>query len=261
MKLDILYQDADLVAVRKPAGVMVHRSALERRGRFVLQMLRDQFGLRVHPVHRLDRQTAGVLVFGRHREATRRLAVQFSGRTVGKTYLAVVRGFMEAEGEIDYPLTRNPAEVRPGEARRPARTRFRTLGTVELPIPVGPYTTSRYSLLEVRPVTGRMHQIRRHLRHVAHPIVGDKRYGDNRHNRSFKERFGCERLLLAAVELNFRHPCSDAEITVSARLERGFWRIVCDLGWHDKLPVPWKAPDRAFDGYCQPASPCTRPGR
>jgi tRNA pseudouridine65 synthase len=239
-RLEVLYRDEHYVAVSKPAGVMVHRSRLERRDRrFVLQMMRDQLGLWVYPVHRLDKPTAGVLLFSFSDDGARRMAEAFAGGRVAKTYLAVVRGHAEKAAEIDYPLARDPRSRREGQLLRSAVTRCRRLAVAELPHAVGRYATARYSLLAVSPVTGRMHQIRRHLHHIHHPVLGDKRYGDNHHNRFFRDHLGCDRLLLAAVELRFTHPFSGAETVIADRLNDAFARIVRRLDWTAAVPGKW----------------------
>ena len=209
--LEILYLDDWMVAVNKPAGMMVHRSRLEPRLPFyVLQLLRDRLGRKVYPVHRLDRPTSGVLLFGLHPEAARRLAAGFARKTIRKTYLTVVRGYLPLEGRIDVSLKPDPLRQPDDSRRKEALTRYRRLAEVELPYPVGRYATCRYSLMEVLPVTGRMHQIRRHFRHISHPVLGDRKYGDNKHNRFLRDIFGCPRMLLAAVELRLPHPANPA---------------------------------------------------
>lgn len=241
--LDILYLDEHLVAVNKPAGLLVHRSPIDRREtRFLLQLLRDQLGQRVYPVHRLDKPTSGVLLFGLSSEAARRAAEAFAGRQVSKKYLAVLRGYSPEQGTIDYPLRDEPdqraAKAPPVEAR-PARTDYRRLATVELPIPVGRYATSRYSLVEAQPLSGRRHQLRRHFKHLSHPIIGDTTHGNGQHNRFFRQQFGCQRLLLAATELSFIHPYSCLPLTVQAPLADDFCTLLADLGWCDAVPRPW----------------------
>jgi len=226
----ILYQDGDLVAINKPDGILVHRSPISRDEVFVLQRLRDQIRQRVYPVHRLDRPTSGALLFGLNREATRGLAGQFESGSVDKRYLAVVRGYTEDAGVIDHPLSH---EERP--QARDAVTRYRRLATVELDIPVGRYPTSRYSLVEVQPGTGRMHQIRRHFKHIFHPLIGDTTYGEGRHNRMFRERFGVERLLLHASRVELHHPVTDIEMKFEAPLPEDMQGLFARLGWQDDL--------------------------
>jgi tRNA pseudouridine65 synthase len=181
--LDILYRDDHLIAVHKPAGLLVHRSEIDRHEtRFAIQLLRDQIGQKVWPVHRLDRGTSGVLLFALEREALIKASQAFEVNEVDKRYLAVVRGWPAESGVIDHALTRqlDDYERRPangvGEAQT-ALTRFERLATVELPIAVDRYPSSRYALVRVQPETGRRHQIRRHLKHIAHPEIGDATHG------------------------------------------------------------------------------------
>lgn len=193
----IIYRDERLVAVYKPAGLLMHRSPESRDTRFLLQLLRDQIGQRVYPVHRLDRGTAGIVLFALSLAESASMQKLFSERRVQKTYQCVVRGFVTA-GEIDYPLTRED-----GAPPQEAQTRFKDLQKFELPIPIHPHPTSRYSLVEVQPSTGRRHQIRRHFAHIRHPLIGDTAHGDGRHNRFFRAQFGSHRLLLLATRLRF----------------------------------------------------------
>jgi tRNA pseudouridine65 synthase len=252
-RLDILYQDGDIVAVHKPAGMLVHRTDIARDHRWVvLQLLRDQLRHHIYPVHRLDRPVSGLLLFALERDCAQRLVEQFTAGEVGKDYVAVVRGHTAEWGVIDRPLAEKPG--RDGGWRslepRPARdavTEYRRLATVELPVAAGPYATSRYSLLEVSPHTGRMHQIRRHLKHIAHPLVGDTTYGDGRHNEVFRQHLDCSRLLLAATSLSFRHPRDGREITLTAPLADDFANVIARLGWVD----PTRGDHSALDSGLQ----------
>jgi tRNA pseudouridine65 synthase len=187
--LKLLHQDASLVAVDKPSGMAVHRGWSQERYT-VLQVLRDQVGRRVYPVHRLDRSTSGALVLAFDPETARSLQEQFEAGEVRKRYLALVRGIPPEHGIIDHPVPRSPHGP-----RVPAVTEYRRLATFE-----------RYALLEVRPRTGRLHQIRRHLKHISHPLIGDVNYGKGEHNRLFRDRFGLHRLALHAAELSLDHP-------------------------------------------------------
>jgi tRNA pseudouridine65 synthase len=236
--LAILYRDDWLCAVDKPSGLLVHRTELDRgETDFAVQRLRDQIGCRVHPVHRLDRGTSGVLLFALDRDAAQALGAQFAGGIVSKRYLAVVRGHPPAEGAIDHPLRRRyddheDAPTAGGDAAvQRALTRYRRMGIAELPHAVDRYPTSRYALLELVPETGRRHQIRRHLKHVAHPVIGDATYGKGRHNRLFAELFGSSRLLLACLELRVRHPVTGDPLELRAPLADDFARVVVALGW------------------------------
>ena len=208
--LEILYRDENLIAIHKPAGLLVHRTELDRHEtRFAVQLLRDQVGQHVWPVHRLDRGTSGVLLFALNADSLRAAAAQFEAGTVEKQYLAVVRGWPDAVGEIDHPLPRILDKADRGHpdalnASQAARTRYQCLAQCELNIPDGRFLTSRYALLALQPETGRRHQLRRHLKHIAHPIIGDATYGKGPHNRAIAIFTGHTRLLLACTGLQLR---------------------------------------------------------
>jgi tRNA pseudouridine65 synthase len=228
--LRFLYRDRWLVAVDKPPGLLVHRTAIADAEDFALQRVREQLGARVYAVHRLDRPTSGVLVFGRSREAAVAVSRQFEERRVVKRYLALVRGWPDDQGSIDYPLSESA-----GRPPRPAVTRYRVLARAELPFAVGRYATSRYALAEVSPLTGRYHQIRRHFHHICHPIVGDTTHGEGRHNRFFRDRFGVRRLLLHAASLALSHPMTMADLCLRAPLDEQWQRLLQELGWDQAL--------------------------
>ena len=239
-QLPIIHRDEHLIAVHKPSGLLVHRTFLDRHEtRFAVQILRDQIGQHVHPVHRLDRGTSGVLLFALDKDVCREAAAQFEKQQVEKTYLAVVRGHPDEGGIIDHPLTRqfDDYEFRAANATAEAQeaiTRYRRLAVAELPHAVDRYPTSRYALVELMPQTGRRHQIRRHLKHIAHPIVGDATYGKGRHNRLFQDLFNCHRLLLACLEMRLNHPVSGLALTLRAPLADDFASVIGQLGW----PLP-----------------------
>jgi tRNA pseudouridine65 synthase len=197
--------------------MMVHRSSRSTDGRFIMGLLRDQLGQRVWPIHRLDRATSGVLLFSLDAATAGALGQQVMAREVGKRYLCVVRGFIDDEGVIDHPLQ---AEGRGPEQE--AVTAYRCLARMELPIPIGCYPTARYSLVEARPRTGRMHQLRRHFKHLFHPIIGDTTYGEGRHNRLFRQHLGCHRMLLHASDLELRHPVNGEPLKLHAPLTGEF---------------------------------------
>jgi tRNA pseudouridine65 synthase len=237
--LPILYKDEHLAVVNKPSGLLVHRSVIDRHERrFALQMLRDQLGRRVYPVHRLDKGASGALVFALDRDSARTLAAGFAGQMVTKSYLAVVRGWLPETGEIDHPLDAvDDTRLRsPPGGPKPALTRYRRLGVVELPHRVDRYPTARYSLVELHPTTGRRHQLRRHLAHVSHPIIGDSTYGKGRHNRLFASLFEVHRLLLACVRLEFKHPVTGQALEIDASPGDDFEALLARFGW------PWRAP-------------------
>jgi len=224
--LTILYQDEYLVAVDKPAGLFVHRSFMDRHEKyFALQLVRDQVGQYVYPVHRLDRPTSGVLLFALTEEAARKMGQAFTDKTIQKTYYALTRGHLEDEALIDHPLKekldklgdRNVSRDKPPQE---AQTYYQSVNTATLPIPLGKFDSVRYSLIKLEPKTGRRHQIRRHLAHLRHPIIGDINYGDNKQNPFFIEHFGFKRLMLIAKKLTFSHPITEELITIEVPFDQ-----------------------------------------
>ncbi len=236
-QLDVLYRDQSLVVINKPSGLLVHRSMIDRHEtRFAVQLLRDQLQQRVYPAHRLDKPTSGVLLFALNPDMARELSEQFRHHQIDKRYLIVVRGWTADHGEIDYPLVDGPVKAGPAGRQHAAKprtavTHYTTLARIELPIATGRYSSSRYSLLEAKPNTGRQHQLRRHFKHIFHPIIGDTCYGDARHNRLFREQFACHRLLLHAAQLEFLHPQDKRKMVVKATLDTVFQQLLERFGW------------------------------
>ncbi|MCB0694953.1 MAG: pseudouridylate synthase [Lewinellaceae bacterium] len=226
-ELDILYQDADLVAVNKPHGLLVHRSNLALDAKqFAVQILRSQLmGRHVYPCHRIDRKTGGVLLFALDPEMARAIQDEFMAGRMDKRYLALVRGWFPEEITVDYPITNH--EGKTGDAV----TVFRRLDKTEVPVPFGKHTTSRYSLIEARPLTGRTHQIRRHCDHIFHPIIGDRPHGCNKQNKLFLETWGMTTMLLHAHQLSFTHPRTKEAVLITAPLQSEFLRMLDVLGF------------------------------
>ncbi len=218
MNLPLLWHDEHLVAVYKPAGWLVHRTGLDAgETRFVVQALRDQLGQRVYPVHRLDKGTCGVLAMGLHPEAARALSDAFARHAVRKRYLALVRGWAPPRADVDHPL--RPDDARADAPVQPAHTRLTTLARLELPEPSGPrFPSTRASLVLAEPTTGRRHQIRRHLKHIAHPLLGDATHGKGPLNRWWAERLGLHRLWLHAWQLDLPHPADGRSIALHSGL-------------------------------------------
>lgn len=228
--LEIIYHDEHFVAINKPHGLLVHRSRIAKDATvFALQLLRDQICQTVYPVHRLDRKTGGVLLFALDEEIHKKAQQLFAQNQVKKQYLAIVRGFTEDTGEIDYPLRKDNGSL------QEAYTSFRTLTRAELPIPFGRYQTSRYSLLKVQPKTGRMHQIRKHLSHIHHPIIGDRPHGCNKQNKFFKERWQMDTMLLHAHALEFIHPEKNERVVLRASLQYEFRRMMSLMHWETHI--------------------------
>jgi tRNA pseudouridine65 synthase len=234
--LTILYRDEHLVVVDKPSGLLVHRTIIAAdASRFAVQQVRDQLGQRVYPVHRLDRGASGALMFALDPGTARALAAAFAGERVRKVYLALVRGWPAPAGEIAHalPPVIDPLLPAAEPVARPARTRYRRIATIELPHRVDRYPASRYALVCLQPLTGRRHQLRRHLAHISHPIIGDSTYGKGAHNRLFGELYGVRRLLLACVGLVFAHPVTGSELRIAAPLAAVFAALLGRLGVRD----------------------------
>jgi tRNA pseudouridine65 synthase len=209
--VDILHEDAAIVVVAKPSGLLVHRTDAAPDEAAVLQLARDATGgAHVYPVHRLDRGASGVLVLARSSAWARVLHEQFEDGRADKRYLALVRGTPPEAGVIDHPIPR-----REDGPRVPALTEFTRVAVVSLDVDG---RAQGYALVEARPRSGRLHQIRRHLKHVGHPLIGDANYGRSEHNRLCKERFGLARLALHAASLAFDHPESGARVRFVAPL-------------------------------------------
>ena len=266
--LDILYLDDYLAIVHKPAGWLVHRTPLDKgETRFVLQTLRDQIGQHVWPVHRLDKGTSGVLVFALNAEVARTLGLAFeSGDGLQKTYRAVVRGWPAGEGLIDHPLKRMPDDMRTERLEvQPAQSRFATLRRFELPIaqslPQQSFASTRCAEVALQPLTGRRHQLRRHMKHIAHPIIGDATHGKGPLNRAVADLIGLQRLWLHAQSLELRHPVSGQMLRLASPLpsEWGLWDAFTEASIHPpsgpdaapslQEPSPW-APTNRCD--CHP---------
>lgn len=229
--LTVLFRDDHLLIVHKPAGLLVHRSPIDKHEtEFALQYARTlNGGQHVYPVHRLDRPTSGILVFARDSDTARSLGLSMMAGEVAKTYLAMVRGWPPEQGKIDHPLREEPEDRRLKGEEQPVRdalTYYRTLATTEIPVEIEKYPSSRYAVVELNPKTGRKHQLRRHMKHINHPIIGDANHGRGRHNRYFAERFGQGRLMLAATRMAFRHPVSGKPLTISAAPEASFLEVL-----------------------------------
>ncbi|NCP64518.1 MAG: tRNA pseudouridine(65) synthase TruC [Paraglaciecola sp.] len=222
MLLKILYQDEFIVAVDKPSGLLVHRSMLDKHEtQFALQLVRDQIGQHVFPVHRLDRPTSGVLLFALTPDMARALGEQFSANAIEKYYLTIVRGHAPASGLIDYALKEQLDKIadklaNQDKAAQSAQTSYQRVANFELEYAVGRYQTARYSLLLVSPKTGRKHQIRRHLAHINHPIVGDTTHGDGKHNIFLRNEFAYSGLALSCIGMTIHHPVSHTRLTLRA---------------------------------------------
>ncbi|MEM7378057.1 MAG: pseudouridine synthase [Pseudomonadota bacterium] len=222
----ILFEDAHFIAVDKPAGLLVHPSHIDAQNADTLiTRLAEQTGQRCAPVHRLDRATSGVMVLAKHADAARALSATWA-TGVRKSYHAVVRGHLRAATRLEHPVRDRDSGV-----RRDAITRFAPLAEVEINEHVDRYPTTRYALIEAEPITGRRHQIRQHLKHLNHPILGDTSYGKSVHNRYIATRFNAQRLLLMAKQLSFRHPFNGDLVCLDASPDAAFQRVLDGLPW------------------------------
>ncbi|WP_028024352.1 tRNA pseudouridine(65) synthase TruC [Enterovibrio calviensis] len=241
IELEVLYRDEWLIAVNKPSGMLVHRSWLDKgETRFVMQTLRDQIGQHVYPLHRLDRPTSGVLLFALSSEMASQMMPKFAGRDIQKTYHAIVRGWIQEGATLDYPLKEELDKIADKKATKEpeakeAITEYEPLAHAELAIPMGRYQSCRYTLVEMKPHTGRKHQLRRHMHHLSHHIVGDVNHGDGRHNRLFRDEFECHQLLLHASSTQFSHPVTEELITIEAKVDSVWRRVLDGLGLSEKL--------------------------
>lgn len=232
--LEVLYVDEHLIAVDKPSGLFVHPSDADRRvSQSVLKSVRQQFNQYVYPVHRLDRATSGIVLLARSSMAASRMGTLFSERCVKKTYRALVRGHCPAAGTIDKPLMPPRGKGRPAghphTVTQEAVTEFITRQRYEIPLQSDSYPVTWCSLIDASPLTGRFHQIRRHLNSVAHPIIGDTTHGDSRQNRFFGKEFRLTRLMLAAVRLEFPHPVTEARLEIESIPDQSFSDLIDQL--------------------------------
>ncbi|MCG5055377.1 MAG: pseudouridylate synthase [Myxococcales bacterium] len=223
--LRVLHEDEALVIVDKPSGVVVHPGWAQDDGG-VLAQVEAHIGQKLHPLHRLDRGTSGVLLFARHAEAARVLGAAFAEGRVAKCYLALVRGHPPAQVLVDHPVPKTE-----GGERVPARTEVQCLGTWQ-----------RYALVKALPHTGRFHQVRRHLKHLSCPLIGDANYGKSAHNRYFKEAFGLDRLALHALALRFVHPLSGVTLQIVAPPTGGLQNCFEALGFGSEVAKAAQAP-------------------
>lgn len=218
--LEIIYQDSYLVAINKPHDLLVHKSPIARNAEeFAVQLLRNQIGQKVYPVHRLDRKTSGVLLFALDKDINRAMGEQFTKKVIIKKYWAIVRGYAPDELNIDYPLHKDNG------ALQEASTAIKTLERTEIDLAHGKHPTSRYSLIEAEPLTGRMHQIRKHMAHILHPIIGDRPHGCNKQNKLWLEKFNMKTMLLHAYSLSFDHPVTKEKINLYAKPSQIFINV------------------------------------
>jgi len=235
--LEILYKDEYLVVINKPTALLVHKSMIDKNEiYFAMKMLRDQIGKWVYPVHRLDKPTSGVLLFALDSHTAKLLSEDFKAHRIEKRYIAVVRGYIDQEGVINYALSVkldkiSDRDAKPLKEPQEAVTHYKRLATVEIDIGVGRYEKSRYSLVELVPKTGRKHQLRRHMKHLSHHMLGDTKYGRGEHNKMIRREFGVHRLLLHAKSLEFTHPYTKERMIVEAGFDDVYKKLLHSFGW------------------------------
>lgn len=212
-ELEILYEDYQIALINKPSGLLTHQSKMSSDKDTLVDRLKKRYESPPSPVHRLDRATSGVVLCAFDSNTAATLGKAFADKLVEKSYMAVVRGFTDQSGEINRPLRKDGE----GELQE-AHTSYERIGRAEIPVANNKYSSSRYSLVRIKPLTGRYHQIRRHLAGIGHPVIGDTSHGDLRHNRIIREFWGNNRLLLHCLSLTFPHPVSKKAITIKAPL-------------------------------------------
>ena len=234
IQLPIIFEDDYYIVIHKPSGLLVHRSPIDRHEtQFAIQILRDQIGQYVYPAHRLDKPTSGILLFAKSNEALAAIREQFELHKISKTYQAIVRGYTPTTLTIDHPVNTKKDKHDKKTLLEPkeATTFLATLAQCTIEAKIERYDTSRYSLVSLQPVTGRRHQLRYHMKHISHPIIGDANYGKGIQNRYFCEHFGCHRLLLAATNLSFFHPYRNETINLAAPVSPDFKSVVDQLNF------------------------------
>ena len=236
-ELEIIFQDEYLVAINKPSGLLVHKSMIDRHEiYFAMKMLRDQLDQWVYPIHRLDKPTSGVLLFALDSHTAKLMSEQFKEHTIQKTYIAVGRGYAPQSCVIDHALREKLDKISDKDASKykeaqEAITQVSLLDTVELNASVGRYDTVRYSLVELKPQTGRKHQLRRHMKHINHHLLGDTKYGRGEHNKFVREKYDMHRLLLHAISLEIKHPYTQKKLLFEASFDEIFKNIFKEFGW------------------------------
>lgn len=231
--MNIVYEDEWIIVIDKPAKMLVYPSPMAKNCHwFATKELAKLGYTKLHTIHRLDRPTSGVLLFAKEKEMARALSELFKNGEVKKTYHALVRGHTPINGIIDKDLKKDGE----GELQL-AQTKFESIQYFLLNEEISRYPQSRFTLVQVEPLTGRMHQIRRHFSHLRNPIIGDKRYGDRHYNKYIKEHFEIENLMLHASKLEFEHPATKEMLKIEAPLADSFYSLLVILD-EAKIPIP-----------------------
>ena len=230
--VEVLYSDDEIIIIDKPAAMLTHTHSMDRDSPTVIEALAPRFGESVYTVHRLDRMTTGAMVLARTRPSAGELSRQFRDREIGKTYLAIVRGHLDASGTIETPIARTT-----DRAVLQAHTDYETLAWGRVGEPIGRYEEAWFSLVRLSLLTGRSHQARRHLHRVDHPVVGDNKHGDKTYNRWAAGRMGVKHLYLRAIELTFLHPITGTGVQVRLGIPDLWTRFLHVVGCETPEPL------------------------
>jgi len=233
MKLEILFEDQYSIVVNKPNNVLVHHAHHSRNvadEKSLLQLLNLQIGGKFYPIHRLDRKTSGSIILAKETQFVAKFQELFTKNKIQKIYYGVVRGHSPETKIID-----SPVKGRDGKVHKEALTHLNTLDTTTLDMPVKPYNSSRYSLVEMKPKTGRMHQLRVHMNKISHPLLGDSKYGDKNHNIMFDEKFACKNMFLHAGCLKFTHPYSEQALKIKASFPKDWMVVFKKFNWANPI--------------------------
>ena len=225
--LQIIYEDPYCIAIHKPNNVLVHHSAMANNQldeKSMVQMLMEQLDRKLYPVHRLDRKTSGIVLFATKKEYVKDFQELFLNNLIEKNYIGLVRGFIPESGTID-----SPVKGRDANNHKDALTLYERIETFTIPISVGPYKNSRYSLVRLQPKTGRLHQLRIHMNKISHPLIGDAKYGDRFHNRMFEKEFQNEAMFLHAKKLGFTHPFTKEIIALTSDFPEIWKRVITEI--------------------------------
>ena len=233
MSLEIIYQDNYCLLVTKPNNVLVHhahhsRNKIEEES--LIQLIENQFGKRYYPIHRLDRKTSGIILLASKREYVASFQALFTNNEIQKIYYGVVRGFSQ-----DNKVINSPVKGRDALVYREAETHLNCLDKIELNIPVKPYDSSRYSLVELKPKTGRMHQLRIHMNKVSTPLINDAKYGDKNHDLMYAKEFGWKNLFLHAGSLEFIHPFTNKKLILKSSFSEDWIQLFQEFSWKNPL--------------------------
>jgi tRNA pseudouridine65 synthase len=226
--IEIVFEDKFIIVVNKPNNFIIHESHYARniRETTLLQFLEQQLGYPVYPAHRLDRKTSGVILLLKNKDNVSQFQELFNSKSIQKIYYAIVRGFSPDNGIIDSPVKNDDTGI-----YKEALTHYKSVKNIALNIPVHPYENSRYSLIELKPQTGRMHQLRKHMNKINHPIVGDYKYGDRFHNRMYETEFDCIYMFLHAYCLEFIHPITKEKLSLKANFPSDWQLLFNKFNW------------------------------